>query len=428
MAKIPEVVEVNQTKAMLGRDKDLKMIEEQLKRTSSNVGVVNKKKVDVTFQLGNPNVNRVENTSADYVNQLLFQKTIGSLNTSSKVLDQIQNLIKLLSNPRVHVDTKKDAQNQIITLLNEIQQIALKSKVGSINLLGQYGDKTIKLPFSDDGKTINMRTYDIVKDIKVLKELLHHVPNQKMIDKLFEQTGIMHNRIGEYQGFLKQIASKLGQGNQMIFQKTQNSLTETSDILNQIQNLMKLLSKPGVHAETKKDVQSQVVTLLSEIEKLALKSKIGNIHLLGQFNNKPIQLRISENGNKINIRTYDILKELHNIKELIGQTPTEKTVDRLTDRITLMYRHVGEYQEFLKQVSLKLDSEFNFKISAELQGGMSAAEAEKMSDITRAIILSAYGVTFFSQLEKKAKEFLTSPLGFFIAICVVIVIIFIYQR
>lgn len=423
MAKIPEIVEINQTKAMVGREEELKVAEQQLKRSGTNSSISNKKKVDVAFQLGNPNVNKVENTSADHVNQLLFQKTIGSLITSSKVLDQIQNLIKLISNPRVHVDTKKDAQNQVLTLLNEMQQIALKSKIGNLNLLGQFGDSPIKLPISDDGKTINIRTYDIVKDIKILKELLHHVPNEKMIDKLFERTGIMHNRIGEYQGFLKQIASKLGQGNQLIFQRTQNNLTETSNILNQIQNLMKLLSKPGVHAETKKDVQSQILTLLSEIEKLVLKSKIGNINLLGQFNNKPIQLRLSENGKKINIKTYDVVKDINSIKELIQQSPTEKIVERLFDRIGLMNRHVGDYQEFLKQVSSKMDKEFNFKISNELQGSMSAAEAAKMSDITRANILSAYGVTFFSQFEKKIKEFLTSPLGFFIAICIIVILI-----
>lgn len=428
MAKIPEVLEVNQTKAMLGREKELKVSEEQFKRVGSNAATANKKSMDVTFQLGNPNVNKIENTAVDYINQMLFQKTIGSLMTSNRVLDQVQNLIKLLSNPRVHVATKKDAQNQIITLLNEIQHIALKAKVGNINLLGQLEDKTIKIPISDDGKTMNIRTYDIIKDIKILKELLHHVPSEKMVNKLFERTEIMHNRIGEYQDFLKQIASKLGQGNQVIFQKTQSSLAETSTVLNQIQNLMKLLTKPGVHVETKKDVQSQVLTLINEIEKLVLKSKIGNINLLGQLNNKPIQLRISENGKTINIKTYDILKDLNAIKELIGQPQTDKTVERVLDRIGFMYRHVSEYQEFLKQVTSKMDVEFNFKINTELQGSMSAAEAEKMSDITRANILSAYGVTFFSQMEKKVKEFLTSPLGFFIGICVVIIFIFIYMR
>lgn len=425
MPNIPKVAEVNQPKSMVRQEHELKAQEEQLKVGRNGTSSVRRKKVDVTFQLGNPNVNKVEVPTASERNQLLFQKTFGSLNTTEKVLDQVQNLFKLLSNPRVHVEQKKDIQYQILTLLKEIENIALKSKMGNINLLGQFSNKPIKLPISENGKVINMRTYDILKDIHILKELLHQVPNEKMIDQLSARTKWIYNNIREYQGFLKQIATQLGQGNQSLFQKTITNLDTTTNVLAQIQNVVKLLLKSGVHAETKKDVQTQVLSLLSEMEQTVVKSKIGNINLLGQLSNKPIQL--SEEGKKINIRTYDMLKDIGGIKELINGSLTDKNVDRLLERIGLMQRHVSEYQEFLKQVTSKLEKDYDLKMMNDLQSGMSSAEASKMSDNTRAIILSTYGVTFFSQLEKRVKEFLTSPLGYTTAICVIIIIVLYYR-
>lgn len=280
MPKIPKVAEVNQPKAMIGKEKELlqQVATEQLKRNIGKNVMGNPKKVDVTFQLGNPNVNKVEVTTAHEVNQLLLQKTFGGLSATTNVLEQVQGLIKLLSNPRVRPETKKDIQSQILTLLKEVEHVALKTKIGNINLLGKFDNKPIQLVISDDGKRINMRTYDLLKDVNIIREFVNNASNERTLERLIERTG-------------------------------------------------------------------------------------------------------------------------------------------------LMQRHIEEYKVVLRNVATRLDIELDFKANIEVYGNMSSAEASKMSDTTRAIILSAYGVTFFSQFEKKAKEFLTSPLGFFIIICLIVILI-----
>lgn len=211
--------------------------------------------------------------------------------------------------------------------------------------------------------------------------------------------------------------------NKQLFQKTYSGLEAITTILGQVQALAKMLKNSRVPQHTRAEVQSQIISFINEIDYIAKNAKVNQLSLLENIPTSQMKLQIFENGPFIDVKSFNVLREIADLKNKIKSAPTKSNNEAMIELSEVVSKNIYEYQNYLRNITVNLGLEIDFHILKNVKQSNAPVEIKTMSEQTRTLILAQYGITFMSQMEKQVKSFIVSPLGIILMISLGILIV-----
>lgn len=203
-----------------------------------------------------------------------------------------------------------------------------------------------------------------------------------------------------------------------IILSTYSGLVTVKSVLSTLLDMATMLQSPLM----KKDIEAKIMQLLNQIDYIALNTSSNSISILGNLSEEEIIL-FSE-GKELAFRPYNVTTEELGLRAFVGKLNEEGSLERFIYAIERSMDTIAAYQSELRDISKYLGVAEKIQES-QVAASILPSKAREMSDLTRALILSAYGITFFSELGKQIKDFTKIYYPVFLFVFAAIFVIFV---